>query len=64
MGKEFDPYEKFGLRRVVNASTSMTRLGGSMPRPEVFRAMEEASRAFIRIPELQVWAGRVITDDS
>lgn len=59
---ENDPYEKFGLRRVVNASTSMTRLGGSMPKPEVFRAMEEASRAFIRIPELQVWAGRRIAE--
>ena len=62
MGDKSDPYEKFGLRRVVNASTSMTRLGGSMPRPEVFRAMEEASRAFIRIPELQVWAGRRIAE--
>lgn len=62
MGGIHDPYERFGLRRVINASTSMTRLGGSMPKPEVFRAMEEASRAFIRIPELQVWAGRRISD--
>ena len=62
MGDASDPYEKYGLRRVINASTSMTRLGGSMPKPEVFRAMEEASRAFIRIPELQVWAERRIAE--
>ena len=60
--KEQDPYKGFGLRRVINASTSLTRLGGSMPSPEVFRAMEEASRAFTRIPPLQSWAGRRLAE--
>jgi D-glucosaminate-6-phosphate ammonia-lyase len=53
----FDPYEKYGLRRVVNAATCLTRLGGSAPHPRVMEAMAEASRAFIQIPVLQRWAG-------
>jgi L-seryl-tRNA(Ser) seleniumtransferase len=53
----YDPYSKYGLTRVINASTSLTRLGGSVSHPDVFRSMEDASKAFIRIPELQKWAG-------
>ena len=52
-----DPYEKYGLTRVINAATSLTMLGGSMPHPSVFQAMHEASKAFIHIPTLQAWAG-------
>lgn len=55
-----DLYKKLGLSRVVNATTCLTRLGGSIPHPEVFRSMENASKAFIRIPELQIWAGSKI----
>lgn len=55
-----DPYRKYGLRRVVNAAVSLTVLGGSIPDQKVFRAMEDASKAFIRIPELQSWAGKQI----
>ena len=63
MPKEFyNPYEKYGLRRVLNAATSMTNLGGSISRPEVFRAMEDASKSFVHIPELQAWAGRHIAE--
>jgi len=58
----YDPYEKYGLRRVVNAATSLTTLGGSIASPEVFRAMEDASRSFVHIPELQRWAGRHIAE--
>ena len=62
MTGEYDPYEKFGLKRVINAATSLTLLGGSMPHPDVFRAMEDASKAFVSIPELQVWAGERIAE--
>ena len=58
----YNPFEKYGVRRVINAATSMTMLGGSISPPEVFRAMEDASRAFVRIPELQHWAGKILAD--
>ncbi|MCW4048854.1 MAG: aminotransferase class V-fold PLP-dependent enzyme [Candidatus Bathyarchaeota archaeon] len=57
-----DPYEKHGLKRVINAAACLTRLGGSKPDPRVFKAMEEASRAFIQIPVLQKWAGERIAE--
>jgi L-seryl-tRNA(Ser) seleniumtransferase len=57
-----DHYENLGLSRVVNATTCLTRLGGSISHPDVFKAMEEASKAFIRIPELQAWAGKRIAE--
>ena len=63
MAGAYDPYEKFGLKRVINAATSLTLLGGSMPHPDVFKAMEDASKAFVSIPELQVWAGERIADN-
>ena len=57
-----DPYKKLGLRRVINAATCLTRLGGSIPDPTVYRAMEEASKSFVQIPELQHWAGKAIAE--
>jgi len=58
----YNPYEKYGLRRVINAATSLTRLGGSISFPEVFKAMEDASKSFVQIPELQAWAGEKIAE--
>lgn len=57
-----DPYKKLGLRRVINAATCLTRLGGSIADPSVYRAMEEASKSFVQIPELQHWAGKAIAE--
>ena len=57
-----DPYSRSGIRRVINAATCLTRLGGSVADPRVYRAMEEASKSFVQIPELQQWAGEVIAD--
>ena len=62
MAEIYDPYVKYGLRRVVNASTSLTLLGGSISDPEVFKAMEDASKSFTHIPALQHWAGKIIAD--
>jgi len=62
MSQAYNPYEKYGLRRVVNAATCMTLLGGSISPPEVFRAMEDASKSFVHIPELQHWAGKKIAE--
>jgi uncharacterized pyridoxal phosphate-dependent enzyme len=60
--KAYNPYKKYGLRRVINAATCLTRLGGSRPHPDVFKAMEDASKAYIQIPGLQVWAGKKIAE--
>lgn len=55
-----DPYKRLGVRRVINAATSLTRLGGSKADPTVYTAMQEASNSFVQIPELQHWAGKKI----
>lgn len=46
-------YERIGVRRVINANTTLTRLGGSLLPPEVSSAMAEASRSFVDMFELQ-----------
>jgi len=58
----YNPFEKYGIRRVINAATSATNLGGSIPDPEVFRAMEDSSKSFVVITELQAWAGKKIAE--
>jgi L-seryl-tRNA(Ser) seleniumtransferase len=58
----YNPYKKYDLRRVINAATCLTRLGGSIPHPDVFEAMMDASKSFIQIPELQAWAGKKIAE--
>ena len=55
-----NPYKKMGIRRVINAATCLTRLGGSIPDPTIYKAMQQASKTFVQIPELQQWAGRAI----
>ena len=57
-----DPYKKIGIRRVINAASCLTRLGGSIADPQVYKAMEEASKSFVQIPELQQWAGEAIAE--
>lgn len=53
-------YEDLGLRTVINADATLTRLGGSLMPPEVVGAMQEASRHFIDIFELQQKVGERI----
>lgn len=62
MSEQYDPYKKIGLKRVVNAATSLTTLGGSMPKTEIFEAMQDASKGFIVIPELQKRAGELLAE--
>ena len=57
-----DPYKKIGIRRVINAASCLTRLGGSIADPQIYKAMEEASKSFVQIPELQQWAGEAIAE--
>jgi len=62
LSERYDPYKKIGLKGVVNAATSLTTLGGSMPKDEVFEAMHDATKAFIIIPELQKRAGELLAE--
>ena len=55
-----NPFEKYGIKRVINAATSITTLGGSIPDQRIFSAMAEAGKVFASIPELQSWAGKEI----
>ena len=50
-------YAKLGVRPVINGVGTVTVLGGSIMPPEVVEAMVQASRHFIRLPELQEKAG-------
>lgn len=53
-------YEELGVRPVINASGTLTRLGGSRMAPEVLAAMAEAAASFVAIDELQARAGEAI----
>lgn len=53
-----DIYQRLGVRKVINAVGTVTVLGGSLMPEEVKQAMEEASRAFVPIYELQAAVGR------
>jgi D-glucosaminate-6-phosphate ammonia-lyase len=57
-GGEF--YQRLGVKRVVNAASWLTVLGGSIMPPAVVKAMEDASRWFVDMNELNKKAGEVI----
>ena len=50
-------YAGLGIKPVINGVGVVTVLGGSIMPPEVVQAMEEASRYFIPLPELQKKVG-------
>jgi D-glucosaminate-6-phosphate ammonia-lyase len=53
-------YERLGIRPLINARGTHTRLGGSIMAPEVLAAMQEAAGAYILLEELQARASEVI----
>ena len=55
-----DVYERLGVRRLINARGTHTRLGGTLMRPEVAAAMQEAARGYVVLDELQDKASEVI----
>jgi len=57
-----DIYKALGAQPVINATGSVTLLGGSTPAPEVKEAMARADGAYIPLMELQEKAGRFIAD--
>ncbi len=56
-----DTYSKLGVRKAINASGTLTRMGGTLMWPQVMEAMAEASKSFIRMEELQEAASRIIS---
>jgi len=55
-------YASLGIKPVINGVGVVTVLGGSIMPPEVIRAMEEASRFFIPLPELEKKVGARIAE--
>ena len=53
-------YDDLGVRPVINAAGTLTRLGGSRMAPAVLEAMAEASASFVHLDELQAGAGEEI----
>src|SRR5437867_4005090 len=54
-------YEELGVTTVINGQGTMTVLGGSLVRPEVETVMALASQHFVSIAELEVAAGKRIS---
>ena len=55
-------YGDLGVRTLINAKGTATRLSGGIMRPEVSAAMVEASQACVDIAELQAVASRLIAE--
>ena len=55
-----DIYDRLGVTKVINARSWVTALGGSIMRPEVFAAMEEAGQHFVNMDELMAASGDVV----
>lgn len=61
-GQSGNPYDELGVTTVINCQGTMTMLGGSVLRPELEAVMAMAGRHFASIPELEVAAGKRITE--
>lgn len=55
-------YADLGIRPLINAYATVTRIGGSVMAPQVAAAMTEAARHYVDIDELQATAGRRIAE--
>jgi D-glucosaminate-6-phosphate ammonia-lyase len=53
-------YTRLGIRPIINARGTHTRLGGTLMRPEVLDAMRDAAGAYVVLDELQDKASLVI----
>jgi len=61
-GQTGNVYEELGVTTVINGQGTMTMLGGSLMRPEVESVMALAGRHFVNVPDLEVAAGKRITE--
>ncbi len=51
-------YERLGLREIVNAQGSISKIGGSLMAPEVLAAMVEAAECYVDISDLLARSGQ------
>lgn len=54
--------EELGVQRVINATGVLTVLGGSVIDDEVMAAMQEVSKIYVDVPELQQKAGEYLAN--
>lgn len=62
MADEATIYDELGVPTVVNATGTKTRISGSLMREEAADAMRDASRAFVRISDLQQRASELVAE--
>ncbi len=55
-------YQDLGVKRIINACTTMTYLGGSIMPEEVTSAMVQASKSFVNIHDLHKKTGEYLAD--
>src|SRR5712675_1523120 len=55
-------YARLGVRTFINAVGTLTTLSGTLMAPEVVQAMEQASRNFVAIHELQNKVGKRLAE--
>jgi D-glucosaminate-6-phosphate ammonia-lyase len=55
-------YARLGVKTFINAYGTLTTLGGTLMWPEVSKAMEEASKQFVQIHDLQAQVGRRLAE--
>lgn len=58
--RETTIYDRLGVATVVNATGTLTRVGGTLMDLEVLEAMRDASQHFVRMEDLQEAAGNII----
>src|ERR1051325_2035322 len=61
-GSSGNPYDELGVKTVINCVGTMTVLGGSIIRPELETVMAQAGKHFVRIADLEVAAGKKISE--
>jgi uncharacterized pyridoxal phosphate-dependent enzyme len=57
-GDSVDIYDRLGVKKVINAQGSVSKIGGSLMAPAVFAAMAEAGQSYVEISEFLEKAGR------
>lgn len=55
-------YQELGVKRVVNASFALTRLGGSALSKEVWKAMDEANESYVYMWDLVKRGGEIVAE--
>src|SRR5215217_9091231 len=55
-------YRKLGIRPIINAASTYTKLGGSIMAPSVAQAMADAAGCFLNLAELQEAVGKRLAE--